>query len=148
MIFDTIDNFVKYIKLNKNFIDVSGFLSNTNFNDLKDGRLDINAETFALISTYDTKDQESGFIEYHKKYIDLQMIITGEENIGYAPVSECKELMFDEEKDYGKLEGVLSFYKLTPKNFMLLFPFEGHMPQICIEGENKSVKKIVIKINN
>ena len=47
-----------------------------------------------------TKEVKEGFLEGHKKYIDIHIVISGEENLGYTPRSEVKvKKEYDSEGD-------------------------------------------------
>ncbi len=146
MILDSLDNFDKYLALNINFNIVSNFLRTTDLINLPEGKIEISDSVFAIISNYTTKQKEESFIEYHKKYIDIQIVISGCELIGYTAYKDCIDINFFDDKDYGKLEGELNFFKLKSGYFALFFPFEGHMPQIIASEFDKYVKKIVFKI--
>lgn len=148
MVYDSLCNFKKYISLNANFNDVAEFLQQNNINELADSKYNINANTFALISEYNTKDISESFIEYHKKYIDIQIVLKGKEKLGYCDFESSKSLTFDDEKDFGKLEGVQDFIKLEYPKFAILFPFEGHTPQLNFFDSSEYVKKMVIKVPN
>ena len=147
MIYDRLKNFYKYSNINTAFSDVNNFLNKTNLIDLPLGKIDVNNNgAFAIISEYNTKKTEDSFIEYHKKYIDIQIVISGVENIGFCFFEENKNIMFDEEKDFGKTNGDSIYFELAPDNFAVFFPFEGHTPQLQINNVKSFVKKIVFKI--
>ncbi|HPN36778.1 MAG TPA: YhcH/YjgK/YiaL family protein [Melioribacteraceae bacterium] len=145
MIIDSINNFSKYISINHNFKDVLIFLEKTDLANLEEGKFDISDSVFAIVSNYKTKKKEDTFIEYHKKHIDIQIVINGSESVGYAAYENCKDIVFYDDKDYGILEGKLNYFNLEPSNFAIFFTFEGHAPQID-NGTDINVKKIVFKI--
>ncbi|MCW0483227.1 YhcH/YjgK/YiaL family protein [Gaoshiqia sediminis] len=102
---------------------------------------------FAMVSEYQTKLPENAKWEAHKKYIDLQYVISGEEKMGVLPLekvanpeeyNETKDLIF-----YGENEG--DYFTATPEAFFLFFPTDVHRPSILV-GESKPVKKVVVKI--
>ncbi len=148
MIYDSLSNFKKYISLNDNFKDVAEFLEQNNIVNLTEPKYYINEDTFALVSEYNTKNLSESFIEYHKKYIDIQIVLKGKEKLGYCDFESCKSLTFDDEKDFGKLDGVQEFVKLEYPKFAILFPYEGHTPQLNFLDNSEYVKKMVIKVPN
>ena len=83
----------------------------------------IEGEAFAMISEYDTKEPENAKWEAHKKYIDLQYVINGEEQMGILPLADAKNaLEYNDQKDlifYGDNDGVL--HLATPESFFLFF---------------------------
>ena len=104
-------------------------------------------EAFAMVSEYQTKLPEQAKWEAHKKYTDLQFMISGEEKMGILPLPKAVgALEYNEEKDlifFTENEG--DYYTATTDSFFLFFPSDVHRPSIMIE-EPKSVKKLVVKI--
>lgn len=104
-------------------------------------------DAFAMVMEYQTKSTKDAKWEAHRKYIDLQYMIEGEEWMGVLPLDHAKApLEYDEGKDlifFGDNEG--EFFQANPIFFFLFFPTDVHRPSILIE-ESKPVKKLVIKI--
>jgi len=104
-------------------------------------------QVFALVSTYSTKTPEQAKWEAHRKYIDLQYVIEGEERMGQMPLAGAKApQQYDAEKDlifFGDQEG--EYFTADSRCFFLFFPEDVHRPGVLVE-ESKPVKKLVIKI--
>ncbi|HEX2869401.1 MAG TPA: YhcH/YjgK/YiaL family protein [Ignavibacteriales bacterium] len=146
MIFDSISNFYMYASIHPQFNSVLNFLSAVNIEDLPAGRHAVNDNgVFAGVDEYGTKEVSEGFIEFHKKYIDIQIVLRGKEKVGLCNKDTARELEFNEEKDFGKLEGDMDFITLKENYFVILFPHDGHMPQM-MDGSPERVKKMVIKV--
>ena len=146
MVYDTLSNFPKYISLHSHFAEVNKFLNSSIF-ELPCGKYKINEKgSEATISEYETKELSSNFIEHHKMYIDIQIILKGREKFGFCNISKCKSLSFDTEKDFGKLEGRVNLLDLDGENFVIVFPQDGHMPKVCFENVPEWVRKMVIKV--
>ena len=94
-----------------------------------------------------TKEIEDGFFESHKQYIDIHVVIEGEENLGYVPRSEAvltKE--YDAEGDYELLDGeIKNMMYLNPERFVMFFPDEPHMALLKV-GEVKQITKVIFKV--
>ncbi len=146
MIFDTIENLVNYSAINKHIGIVINFINSNNLISLPEGKIELTKEVFAIISNYKTKNVEDAFIEYHKKYIDIHIVLSGSEKIGFVPFVLCEQKNFFEEQDYGELLGEPTFFTLKTGSFLLFLTFEGHMPQINVNENDNYVKKIVFKI--
>ncbi len=127
-----------------------GFIQENDLLELEIGKYPIDGEKcFAIISEYDTKSVDEAKIEAHKKYIDLQYVIAGEENIGLVstenasvktPYNDVKDVMFyDSEK--------VEYHLATNDTFFLFFPGEPHQPGMHA-NEKSHVKKLVIKIQD
>ncbi len=145
MIFDSISNFVNYIHTHAHFAIVREYLSSHDLNALTPGKQEIAHGIYITMSEYQTKDFKDGVIECHRRYIDIQLVLSGAEKIGICHKDECKPGEYDEARDYQKLSGEVDFLTLKPGYFMVFFPDDGHMPQIAIKARSE-VKKIVFKV--
>ena len=59
------------------------FLRRPDIHGLVDGRVDIDGQhVFALVQRYETVMTDIPKFEYHRKYMDVQYIVSGEEIIG------------------------------------------------------------------
>lgn len=146
MIVDKIVNLGLYFNGGK-FCKAFDYIRQSNLQDLPVGKYEIEGkEIYALVSEYNSKDLSEGKIESHKNYIDLQYIIKGEENIGFASKDNQEIILpYDAEKDFMLYHGTVTLFPLNEGMFMILFPDDLHMPGIKI-NENTTVKKLVIKI--
>ena len=108
----------------------------------------IEDKLFILVQHNVTRNSCDGKIETHADFADLQMLVKGDELIGYADVSELETLEpYNKEGDYAfyaQCAGKTVLLPLKPGNFAIFFPGEGHMPG-C--GNGTEVVKIVVKIH-
>ena len=112
------------------------------------GRIDLSDDVYSSVATYNTKTQDELKYESHKKYIDLQYLITGREYMGLIfdrSILSVVEL-YKDDKDYELYAPAYGDLHLAdPGKFFIFFPEDNHMP--CIQvGESQEVKKLVIKI--
>lgn len=150
MIVDRIDQLERYIAVLPGLDKAAAFVQDFWRNPRADGRYEIDGERiFANVSTYDTKDRDGAQFESHRKYVDLQAVICGEEAIGWAPLTDALT-MTKEEFSKG---GDIAFYTgetvidtvLPAGTFALLLPQDAHMP--CLyTGKERKVTKIIVKI--
>jgi YhcH/YjgK/YiaL family protein len=146
MIFDSIDNFTKYLSVNKNFKLVPEFLLQYQLNKLETGKYELPDGNYAIVSSYSTKQLPECFIECHRKYIDVQIIISGIEKVGICNINECEENEYNSEKDFSVLKGNTDFITFRKGHFIVFFPQDGHMPGISCSDTPEAVEKIVFKI--
>ena len=94
-----------------------------------------------------TKELEEGFFEGHKKYIDIHIVISGEENLGYNLRSEVTvKKEYDPEGDCELFDGTLkNIFHVTEDRFIMFFPDEPHMALLKV-GEVKEIKKVIFKV--
>lgn len=146
MVIDQIANVHLYQRLGPWIARALDFIRDTDLASLEPGRLDLDGDrVYALVSGYVSKRQEEGRWEAHRRYIDLQCVVSGSERIGYAPLGRLAAGPYDEAKDMTWLEGSGDFLVLEPGQFMLLWPGDAHMPGMAF-GEPAPIKKVVVKI--
>jgi len=147
MIIDKIENSKLYEGISQRIKEAFEYIGNTDLKNFKPGKYEIDGENiFALISEYKTKAESEGKLEAHRKYIDVQYVISGEELMGYAPLGIQQFLeSYKEENDIIFLKGNKSFVKVSSGMFAIFFPEDVHMPGISI-GKISDVKKLVIKV--
>jgi YhcH/YjgK/YiaL family protein len=102
---------------------------------------------FAIYQAYDSKSLDTIKLEGHLKYIDIQYIFEGEEQILLASKADIvKDDTYNEEKDFYFPEvKKYASIQLKSEDAAILFPEDLHGPGYCIE-KPASVKKIVIKV--
>lgn len=148
MIYDTFENMDLYFKETDKLYKALSFA--VNFDQLQpDGRYDIDGDNiYALVMTYDTKDIEELKFEAHKKYIDVQLLLEGEEFIDVS-LNNALEVatQYSEQNDVTMLIPPEYFTSLllTPGNFAVLYPHDIHQPGRQTE-DNTQVRKMVIKV--
>jgi len=140
MIYDKIENLGRYKLLDKiKTFDVSNY---------QKGKFDILGDVFFGIGLeYITKNETECLWEAHKKYLDIHLILEGEERINIAETESMKQTMeFDYKNDYQLFEGKKQQSIVIKKGeFLALYPNECHKTAVKID-QKSSVKKIVFKI--
>jgi len=147
MIIDKFENADLYKNLSERIKKSFDYIMQTNLKELQPGKYEIDGNNiFALISEYETKSESEGKLEAHRKYIDVQYVIEGEELMGYSPLGNQQVLEpYKEENDIVFYKGEKVFIKLTEGMFAIFYPEDVHMPGICVEKKSP-VKKLVIKV--
>ena len=146
MILDTVENYQLYNSINERIAKGFDFLRTTDLDSLPSGKHDIEGDTiFALVQEYQTKPLNECKLESHKKYIDIQYVIRGEEMMGVTIQNNQKIIEVNEEKDYTFYEGTTSLVRVSKGMFTIFFPDDLHQPCVQIESAAE-VKKVVIKV--
>ena len=82
--------------------------------------------------------------EAHRKYLDIQYIVKGQEVVGYADLADCTlEGEFNEAKDIGKYSGPFEYITIREGMCYVAFPEDAHMPGRHLEVPNDFVKVVV-----
>jgi biofilm protein TabA len=126
---------------------VCEFADGHNLLDFEKSKTEIGRGVKLIIDEYTTKPETEKKAEYHRKYIDLQLMLSGTERFGYADLSRCTDkIPYDAEKEAGFVNGILDFCTLHTGSFALFYPNDVHMPGVQMADGPGSVKKAVFKI--
>lgn len=140
--------FAKQYHANQAYWDQAfAFLKDHDLVTIATGKYPIDGtNVFATVTADPSKDFDKTQWESHRKYIDLQCVITGEERMGkisFTSLTVTKP--YDETKDVANYSGDGKTYDVPAGTFMIFFPSDAHRPNIT-PGGNKVVKKIVVKV--
>lgn len=124
------------------------FLTSFNPGLYTDGRYELDEGIYVNIESYKTRRRQECKFEAHKKYVDIQYMISGKELITVAPLDKltCIE-QYNIEKDVSFYQNcpVGIDYLLTENDFLVFMPSDAHMPCIALNQMQK-VRKAVVKI--
>ena|SRR5215831_5963873 len=143
-----VEELARQYKANKTYWDEAfTFLKDHDLQSLAKGRYPIDSNNvYATVTEDPSKDFDKTQWESHRKYVDLQLVISGEEKMGRAPVAEATVTKpYDETRDVANYTAEGKIYLVPAGTFQIFFPIDAHRPNIT-PGGNKVVKKIVIKI--
>lgn len=146
MIYDTLDHLSRYEGMHPGVLKGLRFLAETDFSREQAARFELDGDRlFAFIQEYETAG-DNDKPEAHRKYIDIQYLIEGEEAVGVAPLEEMTEVVEAKpENDIWFYHGPTTRLPIGNRRFLVLFPEDAHAPCIAI-GERARVKKCVVKV--
>jgi len=124
------------------------FLRDTDLAGIKIGRHELEgSDLFVSVDEYVSKDESDTRLEAHRKYADIQYIISGDEIMGIVPLGKTSETVpYNAEKDVVFLESDKEkLLHATPGRYFIFFPDDAHKPGIKVVGQ-ATVKKAVIKV--
>lgn len=148
MIFDHVDNRETYYAIDPRIEKAFQYYLNMN-PDTPAGRYELDGDDFfVLVQRPEKKNLEGKPLEYHKKYIDLQLVVRGSEIYGYAHASRLGEAVipYNPEKDAGhNADAGCAFIPAVQGQFFLFWPQDGH--KACgDDGKAGDLVKLCFKI--
>ena len=124
------------------------FLEKQELKGMTDGKYPVNDWFYFNLQEYITNAEPEAKMEAHRKYVDIQYIVSGREMINVAQLSGLEELVpYDEEKDIGfwRLPERSMNAVLGPGSYIVLLPENAHQPGVAA-GSPAEVKKAVGKV--
>lgn len=139
MILDKIENLHRY-QFPKSFCDAI-----SHSRHFQKGRFEINyPNSFGIYLEYETQNAENALWEAHRKYIDIHLILEGEEIVSVADICRAKSTK-PYEDDYELFTAEAEQRVILKKgDFLILFPNEVHRTTEKITT-SVNVKKYVFK---
>jgi YhcH/YjgK/YiaL family protein len=104
---------------------------------------------FAIEQAYLTKARPDGFFESHRKYIDIQVIVSGDEIMEVVDRARIDvRVGYDETKDLIMYVDVPDASSLRVKagEAAIFFPVDVHMPSLRSGATSMLVRKSVLKV--
>jgi YhcH/YjgK/YiaL family protein len=146
MILDRIQNAAQYGPVPPGLDQALRFLAQTDLTKLALGRHAIAGDRlYAIVAKDDGRGHERARLEAHRRYIDIQYVVSGTEEIGWRSCASCASIAtpYDPAKD-------VMFFGDTPETWLILpaghfavfFPDDAHAP---LAGRSV-VHKVVVKV--
>lgn len=148
MVFDKLTNCNLYAHLHKNFAQAFAFLQKEDLEDLAEGTYEIDGkDVFAIVAKDQGRKKDEAQLEIHNKYIDIQLVLNGIDEMGWKARSACSEMTepYDTENDIQFFADTPTTWFTTQSNhFAIFFPGDAHLPLIGAGIIHKVVVKIAV----
>lgn len=145
MILDVLANAAVYYPLHPLFAEGFRFIHEQG-QSAPAGRYELAGGAYVLVQEYDTKPAEGAKFEAHRRFIDIQYVVSGAELAYYANLDQMKADAYLPEKDYVGLEGSGSALQLGAGDFAIFYPQDAHLPSRVTAAGPQPVRKVVVKI--
>ena len=148
MIFDHITCISHYAVISAGIGTAANWVQSTDLSQLEPGRYEIGNGCYCVIKHGNSKLPENCRLEAHRNFIDIQLIIKGEESMGWMPLEAAiPQDTFHTEKDVGYFapSQEITFFRVGAGDFAVFFPWDVHCPDVCI-GAPAERWKAVIKV--
>lgn len=146
IIMDKLQNAERYYGMHPAFEQAFAFLRRNDLAELPAGRQQIDGDRlFYIMSKGPGRSRAEAKLEAHRKFIDIQYVIAGTDEMGFKPAADCKmiDTSYDAEKDIGFFKDQPdSWTKVPAGSFVIFFPDDAHAPLVS-SGE---IHKVVLKI--
>lgn len=111
-------------------------------------RIELTGGSFAIEQIYLTKPRSEGFFESHRKYIDVQVMVEGEEMMEVEDITRLAvATAYNPERDFIKYAdtAAASVLRMRAGDVAVFFPEDAHMPTLQLNGA-VLVRKTVVKV--
>ena len=146
MILDDLSKLSSYAAWCPALEQVAQFMATHKLEQLPDGRVELpEIGGFVNIQTIGAKTHDQARLESHRRMIDVQVPLTGDEEMGLTPLAQAAPAPYDEERDLSFHEGAPhTLFTVRKGMFALFAPADVHAPGITPTGLRKAVFKIPV----
>ena len=147
MIFDKVENAKMYKGISSRLDKALELLTTVDFASKQDGKHEVDGDNlFYLVQRYKTQPLSEGKHEAHKKYIDVQLVVSGSEVIGVEILADQKvETPYTEDAGFYFPSKDMTKLKISAGQFCVFYPQDLHIPSRT-ESASTDVVKVVIKV--
>ena len=149
IIMDQLEHAEKYYPMHPAFAKAFAFLQQKSLSELPLGRHEIDGDRmFCLINEAPGSKREGVKLEAHRKYIDIQYVIAGVDEMGWKPTSVCTlpDTSYNAEKDFELFQDQPQTWTKVPAgSFTIFFPQDAHTAMFGDDIIHKAVLKIAVE---
>ena len=145
-----VDFYLQYQKNPQQWQALFDYLAKTDLLSIPKGKHKIPGSDL-VVSVEDSKNEplEKRRSESHHKHIDFQYVVKGTERFGvidhYSSTPNCKYRPDVIHYDYDRQKA--RFYDSNPGEFFIFFPRDWHIAKVATDGEDQTIRVIVIKVD-
>ncbi|EGC85213.1 YhcH/YjgK/YiaL family protein [Prevotella denticola CRIS 18C-A] len=138
----------RYYALHPRMKELMEYILHHDFNGQEAGRITLDSGSlFINLDEVELKTKDRQRLEFHKRYIDVQVPLLKEETMGWTPMSRLgiPDIAYHPDTDCGfYTQEAKEYFKVRPGQFVLFFPEDAHAPVIGEGRQRKLVGKIRI----
>ncbi|MGZ8257268.1 MAG: YhcH/YjgK/YiaL family protein [Gallionella sp.] len=146
MILATLALAPRYSPLHPLFPQAFAYLRDTDLNALSVGVHEIvGRQLFIIVEEANGRTRTEAKLEAHRKYIDIQLVLAGDESMGWRALADCHQPIdeHNEKRDICFFEDApVSWIVVPPAHFCIFFPDDAHAPLV---GKG-AIRKVIMKI--
>ncbi len=152
MIFSNISQSERYSALHPLFPQAFEYIRNTDLFALAPGRYKILGDNLiAIIEYLPGRTREMAKLEAHRRYIDIQMVLDGIEEMGWKPLADCYNPVSEHSMEKDILffhDAAASWISTPPDHFCIFFPEDAHAPLVSSGQIRKVIFKVAVNPEN
>lgn len=146
MILDHLSRARRYSALHPGFAAAWDVLESGRLEGLAPGKHELDGERLYVMLLNDPgRGRQAARLEAHRKYIDIQCVLSGTDLMGWRALSQCSrvETEYDPAKDVGFYAPPIETWIEVPQgHFVIFYPDDPHAP---LAGEGP-LRKAVFKV--
>ncbi len=148
MLISTLADSVRFETLYPGFAQALAFLRQPGLAAWPEGRHAVEGDrVVAVVNHREAVGRAAAVLEAHRRYIDIQYVLAGEEVMGWRPLADCRlpRAPFDAEQDIGFfLDVPQAWLPVAPGQLAIFFPEDAHAPLAGRGANHKVIMKVAV----
>lgn len=147
MIFGNVDHISEYFFLEEKIKECFSYAKEHDLCVFEKGKHDIRGDEFYVnIVEYTTTTPENRFWEAHKEYLDIHLMLDGEEQIDLNFLKNMTVKEYVPDDDFVPMHGEKNAsVVLRNGDFLVCYPNDGHRTAVAVNGST-AIKKAIFKV--
>lgn len=148
MILDTLDCSDRWLAMHPGFAKAIGFLHQAFATPPAPGKHVLEPDRlWIIVEQGHGRSRAKAPLEFHRRFIDIQLVLAGEEGMGWAHLTDefARDVAFDRDRDIGFLsDPPRTWFQMHPGEFTIFFPQDAHAPLAGDGPVLKAVAKVAV----
>ncbi len=144
MILDTLDQAARYTALHPGFAQAFAFLSDATLAQRAPGKTELDGDRLLVIMSHDPgRGRHGAKLESHRKYIDIQYVVRGTDEMGWRPLAQCRqvETPYDPQREVAfYADAAEAWFRVPEGQFVIFWPEDAHAP---LAGQGELIKAVM-----
>ena len=101
---------------------------------------------FVNVVEYETTQPENRFWEAHRNYLDVHLMLNGQEQLDLNFIENMEQKEYVEKDDFLPMDGEPNSHAvLRAGDFLICYPEDGHRTAVAV-NESEKIKKAIFKV--
>ena len=148
MVFDRLQQIERYVSFHPGFPEAFDALNQQLAGGFSPGKHVVLENRLWIIAEQATgRTPEFSPLEAHRKMIDIQLVLAGEETMGWRSLGDCR--LIQQPYDSGRdiefyADQPVVWIKVPPNHFCIFFPNDAHAPLAGVGVVRKAIAKVAV----
>ena len=146
MILSSLSQCDRYAALHPLFQKAFDHIRGTDLYNIAPGRYPLlGDELIAIVENVSGRSMQMARLEAHRRYIDIQLVLDGDETMGWKPLADCLNPVSEHSVDKDIrffYDAPASWVAVPPDHFCIFFPEDAHAPLVG----SGDIRKVIFKV--
>ena len=147
MVFGNVKHLEEFSFLDSSVRECLDYFNSHDLASYEKGSHEIDGERlFVNVVEYTTTTPENRFWEAHREYLDIHVMIRGQEQTDLNFIQNMQQKEYEKKDDFLPMDGEKNASVVMRKgDFLVCYPKDGHRTAVAVDGP-EDIKKAIFKV--